>query len=339
MHMHNARSFSVCHGIFINCRQRPSSIYSGTFNGGYEQGIGHGSSVAKHLGKTPATDRPRFRAIRSVLSDAALEGRVNYRSGHGLVSKSKTKWGCYAFSDDKDLEVVRSELNAESYADWSLPQLIQGMPLASTTSNMTQKKLVLETARFFWDETAKRYGPGMVHIFELQRYMEAKVPPWIMTSFLPDPATDSAAANRTAQVGDKDRLIEKLDSSEKDESTGLPDFCHGGPHEEALVDALDKDVAAGLAKNWLNELSLVRAEIFCMRYHCEYTLVKIAEKLTLSSHQYVHENYKACIHLLGNFCSRQEGLSSPDLDIAFARLFFGQLRDVCTNDVLKGGCE
>jgi hypothetical protein len=273
---------------------------------------------------------PRFRAIRTVLSHTALENVLRYRPGRGLYSKSGEEWACYAFSDDEKLDVIRGPLEAENYGNWPLPPFVENIQRETAASEMTQKGLVLEAARFFWNEATQRYGLGMVLIFELQRYMENRFPSWLMSALLHDPVADLVSL-----YGTGDEETPWNNGGDIPATSILWDNTH---YKRDLEDVPMHKTALRLAGNWLNELSAEQATIFCMMYHCEYGSTETARKLGLGSPQSVDYHYKSCIKQLKDYCTRQEGLSPPDVDPAFVRLFFAMLHDVCTGEILKGGC-
>jgi|GEM_PF-5803807 len=278
---------------------------------------------------------PRFRAIRNVVSNAAAEGLLNYRPARGLYGETGGNWACYAFSEDKELDILHNQEDTGNYENWPLPPLIENTKPEESGSQITQKKLVLEAAWFFWNETVQRHGPVMVPLLDLQSYMEKKFPPWIMTAFLPDPlsilTTHDSAWDPETEEGDYPLFGHNIPSTSA--------LWSVGEDEQAPEDAILRETALNLAENWLISLKDKDAMIFCMRYHCEYTLKKIAKKLNLPTEQHVDYHYNACIRKLKDFCTRQEGLSPPDEDPTLAKLLAEMLGEVCTQQILKGGCE
>jgi hypothetical protein len=279
---------------------------------------------------------PRFRALRTIVCNAASENLLNYRRGQGLYSKKGEEWACYAFSNDKELEVIRNQQDFENYGTWPLPPLMENFHQEEVDSKLTQKEVVLETARFFWNETVRRHGPGMVFLLELKRYMEKRFPPWLMTYFLPDPLADSATFDGPWDPKNDRRNTDPASDSNVPSTSALWVNGHDNP---GMEDQNMHKTALDLATNWLIGLKEKKAAIFCMRYHCEYSLIKIAGKVGLGSPQLVSYHYEYCIQHLKDYCTRQEELSAPDEAPVLAELFFETLRDVCTKEILKGGCE
>ena len=243
---------------------------------------------------------PRFRAIRTILNNAALKNVLLYRPGRGLYSKSGEMWACYAFLDDEELDVIRDPLEAESYGNWPLPPFVENMQRETADTEVTQKALVLEAARFFWNEATRRHGPGMVPIFELQRYMENRFPSWLMTSLLHDPLADSASLYR---AGDEETPYNDGGLGADSDVPATSGLWDNTRYQRDLEDVPMHKTAIHLAGNWLNELSAEQAAIFCMMYHCEYGLTETARKLGLASPQSVDYHYKSCIEQLKGYCT------------------------------------
>jgi hypothetical protein len=285
---------------------------------------------------------PRFRAIRTVLSDAGKAGTLTYKPGKQLYSgetgRETTEYGCFAFSVDENLPVLpASELDRESFGDWPYPQFIMEHDPNRDSSDsgipFTQKQVILETARLFWNEISTRYEPCFVYISDLKRYMEMILPTWLIESLLPDPASPKMNVFISDLQGDPGSAYERASESRiLDESTGI----FSDPIEVEYDDAVND--GHRLAREWFAGLKPEWAQVFCFMYYCEFALTDAARRTGLKSPQSADYHYRSAQKNLASFCSRQGGLSLPDYDPDLARLFLSSLGEICEEDVLEEGC-
>ncbi len=278
---------------------------------------------------------PRFRAIRTILSDASKTGDLIYRPGRGNSTKGGDAFGSFSFSEDEGLPLLpSSELNKESFADWPYPEFLKTSPKEPEPlfkrKRLTQKSLVLALARLFWEEAANRYGPSFFYLSDLKRFIEHTLPRELLNLYLPDPADEAIITTSMDYLNDGDQ--EKQCASDMNVSTGLPSDMQP-PVFESSRKAVER-----MVREWFASQKPVRALVFCLMYHCGYGTTKAAQNADLKSPQNADTNNKAALKSLRDFCSRQEGLSVSDLDPEVWKLFSKGLRDFCADNVLKGEC-
>lgn len=296
---------------------------------------------------------PRFKAIRTVLHQASQEGKLLYRAGRGIFSPRQPRtsegestdqfyWTHFAYGDEEGLKRVPQGLLAqESYTDWPLaPALAGGSGISTETRPQQQKALVLAAASFFWEEVKRRHGPFFLPVAELQRYIQATLPPWYVDAMLPDPARQNISNFPGQPPGDDEPdpwLNPTLASQGED---GLLTHAYDPAlYEEPLESLPLQKTAERLALSWMDEIGLQRAVLFCLIFHCHYGATQTARILGLKNPQNADENYKQTIRRMKIFCSLQEGLADPDLDRDLVRLFMSKLHNLCEERVLENGCH
>lgn len=249
---------------------------------------------------------PRFKAIRSILHKAFVEGKLLYKPGKGMFGKARgqadesegvgqSQWACFAFGSDPGLDIMPQDLlSQERYADWPLPPRI-GVPPddAEEESSLTQKAMVLAAAGSFWEEVRRRHGAYWVFVRELQRYLQAVLPPWQLDALLPDPCGLSAV--HAPVYNDPDGNQPDWDSGEtsvQGENSMLLAEYDRNTYQPALDMLPMQDVARKMAQDWFDELGDKRALLFCLMFHCQSGSTKAAKHLGYNSPQNADSAYK-----------------------------------------------
>lgn len=295
---------------------------------------------------------PRFKAIRSILHKASVEGKLLYKPGKGMFGKARdqadeseragqSQWACFAFGTDPGLDIIPHDLlSRERYADWPLPPRVGVLPDdAEEETSLTQKAMVLAAAGSFWEEVRRRHGAYWVFVRELQRYLQAVLPPWQLDALLPDPCGLSAV--HVPVYNDPDGNQPDWDSGEtsvQGENSMLLAEYDRNTYQPAVDMLPMQDVAQKMAQDWFDELDDKRALLFCLMFHCQSGSTKAAKHLGYNSPQNADSAYKTITKHFMTFCSLREGVTKEDLDVELFSLFVARLHDCCEDNVLRGCC-
>ncbi len=292
---------------------------------------------------------PRYKAIRAVLSQAGREGKLLYRAGRGIfpsrtMSREENAQNAerfhhtsFAFGDEEHLEQIPVNLlSMESYGSWPLPTELDG---SSGERPRRQNVMVMIAASFFWEEVRRRHGPFWLPVAELQRYLQALLPPWYLDDMLPDPmgqrASDLPYDPEYSEGGG-----ERHDHTPSTQDDGLP-YYDRADYETPVEFLPMQRSATGLARKWIAELMGLDAKqpvLFCLMFHCHEGTTETARILGFKSPQSADQAYKRIIRRMTTFCSRHDGLGELGLDRDMVRLFFSKLHILCDEQVLMEGC-
>lgn len=288
---------------------------------------------------------PRYKAIRVVLFQAGREGKLHYRAGRGIFPSGNAPRGesaeqfhhtSFAFGDEEHLEQIPVNLlSMESYGNWPLPPELDG---SSGDRPRRQNDMVMIAASFFWEQVRRRHGPYWLPVAELQRYLQAVLPPWYLNEMLPDPMAlwVEPLPHDPESDGDEGKRPDPMPPTPVD----YPPY--GRPDDEPLIEfeRIHKTVI-GLAQKWIAELTELNAKqpvLFCLVFHCHKGTTETARILGFKSPQNADQAYNRISRRMKTFCSRHDGLGEPGLDRDLVMLFFQKLHILCAERILTEGC-